>query len=75
MQDLCLCYCCHHLQMLSLEMVLYNGAEQNVLLLPDPFSQSGASGSGAHDCQNGRLCGCAHAVLLMQTGLLWWVTD
>ena len=50
--------------MLSLEMVLCNRAEQDVLLLPDPFSQSGASGSGA---QNVRLCGCAHAILLMQT--------
>ena len=53
--------------MLSLEMILCNRAGQNVLLLPDPFSQSGASGSGAQDCQNCRLWGCAHAVLLMQT--------
>ena len=53
--------------MLSLEMVLCNRAEQDVPMLPDSFSQIGASGSGARDYQNVRLCGCAHAILLMQT--------
>ena len=49
--------------MLSLEMVLYNGAEQNVLLLPDPFSQSGASGrvwcTRLSECQTVWLCTCS----------------
>ena len=57
---------------MSLEMVLCNKAGQNVPMLPDPFSRSGASGSGAQDYQNVRLCSCAHAVLLMQTyGNVW----